>query len=188
VLLTFLVMTAIAVVRVQSLFAVVILSGIYSLTTAGIFIILDAVDVAFTEAAVAAGVSTMLMLGTLALTGHKQAPPKHAPVLPLTVVILTGIVLLWGTADMPRFGDPEAPVHRHVAPRYIEDSPTEIGVPNMVTSVLASYRGFDTLGETIVVFTAGVGVIALLGIGRRRRGPARNANRGDDRRSGNEHE
>ena len=64
-----------------------------------------------------------------------------------------------------RFGDPAAPVHHHVAPRYIEDSPTEVGVPNMVTSVLASYRGFDTLGETVVVFTAGVGVLALLGIG-----------------------
>lgn len=173
-LLTFLVVTAIAVVRVQSLFAVVILSGIYSLITAGVFIVLDAVDVAFTEAAVAAGITTMLMLGTLALTGHKQARPQRSPILPLTVVTLTGIVLLWGTGDMPRFGDPEAPVHRHVAPRYIQESPTEVGVPNMVTSVLASYRGFDTLGETVVIFTAGVGVAALLGIGRRRRGTAEN--------------
>lgn len=190
-LLTFLVLTAIAVVRMRSLFAVVMLSGIYSLTTAGVFIILDAVDVAFTEAAVAAGVSTMLMLGTLALTGHKQAEHRHAPVLPLTVVTLTGVVLLWGTSDMPRFGDPEAPVHRHVAPRYIEDSPTEIGVPNMVTSVLASYRGFDTLGETVVVFTAGIGVLALLGIGRRRRGSrhgAGDAAEGGDSDSGDGHE
>jgi multicomponent Na+:H+ antiporter subunit B len=170
VLLAFLVATAIAIVRVQSLFAAVMLSGIYSLTTAGVFIILDAVDVAFTEAAVAAGVSTMLMLSTLALTGHKQARSERSPVLPLTVVTLTGIVLLWGTVDMPRFGDPQAPVHRHVAPRYIQDSPSEVGVPNMVTSVLASYRGFDTLGETVVVFTAGIGVLALLGIGRRRSG------------------
>jgi multicomponent Na+:H+ antiporter subunit B len=178
--------TAIAVVRVRSLFAVVMLSGIYSLTTAGVFIILDAVDVAFTEAAVAAGVSTMLMLGTLALTGHKQAHSRRSPVLPLTIVTLTGIVLLWGTGDMPRFGDPEAPVHRHVAPRYIQDSPTEVGVPNMVTSVLASYRGFDTLGETVVVFTAGVGVLALLGIGRRRRGTSDRSTGGDGRGDDNE--
>lgn len=187
-LLTFLVATAIAVVRVQSLFAAVMLSGIYSLITAGVFIILDAVDVAFTEAAVAAGVATMLMLGTLALTGHKQAPHRHSPVLPLTVVTLTGIVLLWGTSDMPRFGDPEAPVHRHVAPRYIEDSPAEIGVPNMVTSVLASYRGFDTLGETVVVFTAGVGVLALLGIGRHRRRPRSNEKKADTKEPPDHHE
>lgn len=153
----------------QSLFAVVMLAGIFSLITAGLFLIMDAVDVAFTEAAVGAGISTVLLLGTLALTGFRQAKQRHSPMLPLMVVIITGVVLLWGTQDMPRFGDPNAPVHQHVAPRYIEDSPTEIGVPNMVTSVLASYRGFDTLGETAVVFTAGVGVLALLGIRRKKR-------------------
>jgi multicomponent Na+:H+ antiporter subunit B len=63
---------------------------------------------------------------------------------------------------MPRYGDPEAPIHRHVAPRYIEESPKEIGVPNLVTAVLASYRGYDTLGETTVIFTAGVAVLLLL--------------------------
>lgn len=168
-LLTFLAITAIAIVRIRDLFAVVMLSGIYSLISAGIFVVLDAVDVAFTEAAVGAGIATVLMLGTLALTGPKEAAPKHHPILPLSVVLITGAVLIWGTMDMPRFADPEAPIHRHVAPRYIADSPTEIGIPNMVTSVLASYRGFDTLGEVTVIFTAGVGVLALLGVRRRHR-------------------
>ncbi len=179
-MLTFLVATAIAVVRMQSLFAVVMLAGIYSLITAGLFLIMDAVDVAFTEAAVGAGISTVLLLGTLALTGFRQTRRRHSPMLPLMVVSITGVVLLWGTQDMPRFGDPQAPVHRHVAPRYIEDSPQEIGVPNMVTSVLASYRGFDTLGETAVVFTAGVGVLALLGIRRRRPNSDRRAGKASD--------
>jgi multicomponent Na+:H+ antiporter subunit B len=160
--------TAIAVLWIKSLFAVVMLFGIYSLLTASIFVAYDAVDVAFTEAAVGAGISTVLLLATLARTGHQQIMKAHSPALPLTVVIITGAVLIWGTADMPRFGDPTAPIHMHVAPRYIQDSPNEIGVPNMVTSVLASYRGFDTLGETAVVFTAGVGVLALLGIRRRK--------------------
>jgi multicomponent Na+:H+ antiporter subunit B len=109
-----------------------------------------------------------LLLVTLARTGHRQILKPHSPALPLTVVIITGAVLMWGTSDMPRFGDPAAPIHHHVAPRYIEDSPREVGLPNMVTSVLASYRGFDTLGETAVVFTAGIGVLALLGIRRRK--------------------
>jgi multicomponent Na+:H+ antiporter subunit B len=169
-LLILLVITAIAVVRIKSLFAVVMLFGIYSLITAGIFVVLDAVDVAFTEAAVGAGITTVLMLTTLARTGHKQAPARHSPALPLTVVIITGAVLFWGTQDMPRFADPGAPIHLHVADRYIEAGPEEVGVPNMVTAVLASYRGFDTLGEVAVVFTAGVGVLALLGVRRRRKG------------------
>ena len=70
---------------------------------------------------------------------------------------------------MPHLGDPEAPVHRHVAPRYILESPLETGIPNLVTSVLASYRGYDTLGEVAVIFTAGIAVLVLLGRGFRRR-------------------
>ena len=62
---------------------------------------------------------------------------------------------------MPHFGDPQA-VHQHVGPHYIGVSPTQIGVPNMVTSVLASYRGYDTLGETAVIFTACMAVLLLL--------------------------
>lgn len=91
----------------------------------------------------------------------------HKPWLPLFVVIVTGGMLVYGTLGLPAFSDPGAPIHQHVAPRYLSEGPVKTGVPNVVTAVLASYRGFDTLGETTVVFTAGIGVIALL----RRRAP-----------------
>lgn len=164
--------TAIGMIRLRNLFAVVMLSGIYSLLSAGLFVVLDAVDVAFTEAAVGAGVSTVFMLGTLALTTHREKASGHTPLIPLVVVFVTGAALVYGTSDMPEFGKADNPVNRHVAPRYIEESPQEVGVPNMVTAVLASYRGYDTLGETAVIFTAGVGVLILVGRSRRR-GPGR---------------
>ncbi len=165
-----LVVTAIAVVRMRSLFAIVMLSGVFSLLSALLFVTLDAVDVAFTEAAVGAGISTVLMLGTLALTARFERPSSHSPAIPLFVVIVTGAALIYGTLDMPNFGAADAPVQTHVAPDYLTRSPHEIGVPNVVTAILASYRGFDTLGETAVVFTAGIGVLLLIsGLGRRRR-------------------
>lgn len=165
VLLTMLVLTTVAIVRIQSLFAVIMLTGVFSLLAANIFVVLDAVDVAFTEAAVGAGISTVLMLATIAITGHeKKKRRKNSWIAPLIVVAITGAVLIYGTLDMPAFTDPSAPVHQHVAPRYINDSPTEVGIPNMVTSVLASYRGYDTMGEVIVVFAALIGVLSLLGI------------------------
>ncbi len=170
-------MTAIALLRIRNLFAVVMLAGIYSLLTAGLFTVMDAVDVAFTEAAVGAGISTVLMLGTLALVGRKEKATKRHPVLPLFVVLVTGAALVYGTLDMPRFGDPGNPIHHHVAPRYLEESGHEIGIPNVVTSVLASYRGYDTMGETTVIFTAVVGVLLLLAT-RRRRWPEEG--KGDD--------
>lgn len=175
VLLTFMVLTALAVIRLSNLVAVVMLLGIFSLLAALLYLSLDAVDVAFTEAAVGAGISTVLMLATLALTTHKAKGPYNVQPIPLAVVTITGAALIYGTFDMPRFGDPNAPIHTHVAPHYIEKSGEEIGPPNIVTSVLASYRGYDTLGEVTVIFTAGVGVMALLGRGglgvRRRRAP-----------------
>lgn len=156
------------------------LSGIYSLLSAGLFVVLDAVDVAFTEAAVGGGISTVLMLGTLALTGEQEKPRPAKKILPLLVVGITGGALIYGTLDMPHFGDPEAPIHKHVVPRYIEESPQETGLPNIVTSVLASYRGYDTLGETTVIFTAGIGVMLLLGAGslRRKKGNGESKNEG----------
>ena len=86
------------------------------------------------------------------------------------MVLATGAALVYGTLDMPHYGDPDAPVHQHVARHYLENSPTEVGVPNVVTAVLASYRGYDTLGEVAVIFTAATGLALLFGGRRRRRG------------------
>ena len=164
VLMTFLAAVALAIIRLRDLFAAVMLAGIFSLLSAGLFTVLDAVDVAFTEAAVGAGVSTVFMLATLSLTRFKEDPRyNRLEWKPLLLVIAIGCVLIYGTLDMPHYGDPEAPIHKHVAPRYLEESAQEVGPPNVVTSVLASYRGYDTFGETTVIFTAAVGVMMLLG-------------------------
>jgi len=163
-LFVFLLAVAVVVIHLRDLFAAVMLTGIFSLLSACLFTVMDAVDVAFTEAAVGAGISTILMLGTLALTTSEEKPEFNKPsLLALALVTLTGAALIYGTFDMPRFGDPAAPIHHHMAPRFIEDTGEEIGVPNQVTAVLASFRGYDTWGETTVIFTAGIGVMLLLG-------------------------
>ena len=169
VLLGLLMITGFAIVRMRSLLAVAMLTSIYSLLSASLFVVLDAVDVALTEAAIGAGISTILILATVALTSDEEKAPQHTPLLPLLVVIATGAALIYGTLDMPHYGDPAAPVHSHVAPDYLHTTPADIGVTNVVTSVLASYRGYDTLGEVTVIFTAAIGVLTLLGYRTRRR-------------------
>ncbi len=170
VLLLFLVAIAIGIIVLKDLLAAVILLGVYSLVAAGAFVVMDAVDVAFTEAAVGAGISIVLFLGCLSFTEHRQKPTQHDSLTGLFFVVLVGGVLIYGTLDMPRYGDPDSPAQTHpeVADRYIHKSYEEVGPPNIVTSVLASYRGYDTLGEVVVVFAAGVGVLSLLGLQRRR--------------------
>ena len=159
----------IAIIRITSLFGIVMLSGVYSLVSAAWFQAMDAVDVSFTEAAVGAGISTALYLGAMLLTVRKAKPTKGILKrwAPLLVVIGTGSALLYASVDLPAFGSLDSPVNTGVGMQYMEVSPKEVGTPNVVTAVLASYRGFDTFGETVVVFIAGVAVILLIGFGER---------------------
>lgn len=150
------------VARLSDLFAVIMLAGIYSLISASLFVMMDAIDVAFTEAAVGAGVSTLLLLKTLTLTERHESFPARKRFLAFVIVTITGSLLVYGTWDLPEFGNALTPAHQHVASRYLDMAVVETGSPNVVTAILASYRGFDTLGELLVIFTAGIGVLVLL--------------------------
>ncbi|MEJ2323579.1 MAG: DUF4040 domain-containing protein [Nitrospirota bacterium] len=163
-LLMFLVLTATAAVFMRDLLGAGIMLSAYSLLMAVVWTNLNAVDVAFTEAAVGAGITTVLLIAALSRTRRLEGRPvsRRKKLAGFIMVGLTGAVLMYGTLDMPAFGDPDAPANLHVAPRYIKHSEEEAGVANMVTAVLASYRGYDTLGETTVIFTAGSSVILLI--------------------------
>ena len=161
-LLTLLILTAIAIVRTADLFAAVMLTGIFSFLMAANFFVLDAADVALTEAAVGAAITTVLFLSTLALTAEREQPIATGRWLSIGVVVVTTLTLIYATFDKPRLGDPEAPVHQHVAPWYLETTPELIDIPNVVTAILGSFRGYDTLGEVFVVLTACIGVLFIL--------------------------
>ncbi len=94
-------------------------------------------------------------------------------ILAMVSVLLTGGILIYGTAAFPEFADPNAPPATHVSPHYIEEAVAETSVPNIVTAVLADYRGFDTLFETTVVFSAAMACFFLLRVfGEDDRGPS----------------
>ena len=161
-LVTMMVVLAVLVLCTSRLFAAIVLAGAYSLISAAMFVNLDAVDVAFTEAAVGAGVTTVLLLAAMARLPAEEERGTALLAAPLAVCLVAGALLVVAVLALPPFGDPSSPVHNHVAPRYLAESDAVLHIPNAVTTVLASYRGFDTLGEIIVIFTAGVGVLLLL--------------------------
>lgn len=166
--LTLLLVSAILVVRSCNLLYSVMLFAIFSLLMSLMYLIMGAPDVAITEAAVGACLGTVLFLSVLLVTGEKQAKPRH-PLAPLTVILIVGAALFFATIDMPHYADATAPAHQHVAPYYIEQTYRDMGIPNMVTGVLASYRGWDTLGEVTVILTAGLSVLLLLSTGRNKK-------------------
>ena len=152
----------IALLRSRSVIYTVLLTSAYSLVAALMFISLDAVDVAFTEASVGAGISTILFLAAIAFLPREEEKNVTSQVFPAIVCLVLGGILIWCSYDLPQIGLASSPIHQHIVPEYIAGSRNDIGIPNIVTSVLASYRGYDTFGETIVVFTAGIAVLAIL--------------------------
>lgn len=83
-------------------------------------------------------------------------------ILGFIVACMTGVLLLYGTADFPAWGDPACPAATHVSNVYIEKTFEQTHVPNIVTAVLADYRGYDTMFETSVIFCAGLACFLLL--------------------------
>ncbi len=162
-LLAMVVIIAIAMVQARDLFVAVMLSGIFSLLIATVFFLLDAADVSLTEAAVGAGISTVLFLGALSLTSDHEHSISPVRPLAIIIVIITMLLIFMSTFDFPIIGDPDSMVQNHIGAQYLEKTPEFVDIPNVVTAVLGSYRGYDTLGEVFVVLTAGVGVLFLLG-------------------------
>lgn len=169
------VVSGLAALQVRDLLAAVVLFGAFSFFSAMFFASLGALDVAFTEAAVGAAITTVLFVTAIFRTERRVGPARRrrrpASLGSWAALALVLAALVPALAHLPRVGDPDSPPARHVSPRYIERGEAETGAPNLVTAVLADYRGYDTLGETTVIFTAGLACLLVLGgAGRRRRG------------------
>jgi len=157
-LLVFLVMTAAGAILVKDLISAVFLLGTYSFTLALIWALLGAVDVAFVEATVGAGLATVFFLLTLSTVSEKDTLIRRFP-MPWTALVglpIVAMLLLYGAADLPAFGDPNSPASTHISHIYLENSVVETRTPNVVTAILMDYRSLDTFIETVVIFTAGI--------------------------------
>jgi len=164
--LTLVVLCAFATIMVKDLLSAAIIFGAYSFLMCLLWTEMGAVDVAFTEASVGAGVSTILFIAITFQTTRTVKKRKKgryaAKIIGLLSAVIMGLVLLAAEAHFPGFGDPNSPASLHLSPYYITHTLADTAVPNMVTSVLADYRGYDTMFETAVIFTAGLAVIAIL--------------------------
>ena len=163
-LLVLLIVTAAGAILVKDLIGAVLILGSYSFLLALVWAWLGAVDVAFVEAVVGAGLATVFFLLTLFGTASKDTHIRR-PTPPLIAVLglpLLGLLLLYAAEDFPTFRDPGSPASVHISPEYLKNSLQETETTNVLTSVLMDYRAFDTLIETAVIFTAGIACVLLL--------------------------
>lgn len=162
-LLLLLVILALTAVRSGDLLLATIALGGYGFVMALAWAAMGAVDVAFTEAVVGAGATTVFMLAAILRTSRRRSPVAggvHRLGLLTVLVLGAGLTLL--SAAMPTWDDPQSAPTTHVSPRYLTQAVRETATPNVVTAVLADYRSYDTLIETVVIFTAGLGCWLLL--------------------------
>ncbi|CCF78001.1 putative monovalent cationH+ antiporter subunit B [Wolbachia endosymbiont of Onchocerca ochengi] len=160
-LLLLLLMVTVFIVLSKHLIMSGILMCAFSSLIALMYLIMNAPDVAITEASVGAGLSTVFTFAALSLIKNHKTNLSHSPIM-LFFMSFLAICLSYFMTQLPDFGSHDAPIHLHVAPYYIENTEKITGVPNIVTAILASLRGYDTFGETIVVFTAALCIILTL--------------------------
>jgi len=165
-LFAFVVLTALFTALARDVLAAVIIFGAYSLGMAALYTFYRAPDVAMTEAAISAGVTTVLLLLTLAKTtrlDHEAAfESVNLPAAGAAGLLFAGLMLTMG--DIPAVGSEDAPIWSNpdVTQWYIAETYAETGVENTVMAVLAAFRGFDTFGEAVVVFAAGIAALIVL--------------------------
>lgn len=162
--LLFMIGSALAAAVLRDVVASIVAFAGYSFGVAVLWALLRAPDVALTEAAVGAGITTVLFLLTIARTSVPRSE-RFEGISPRSVLAVVAVVLTVGATvpALPAVGDPSAPVLAgEVSQYYLENAYEQTDVTNVVTAVLVGYRGFDTLGEVAVVFAAGVGMLLVL--------------------------
>ena len=163
-LLILLILTAGGAILVKDLLSAVLILGSYSFFLALVWAWLGAVDVAFVEAVVGAGLATVFFLVMLSGTDPRHTLIRRTPppIAALVGLPLLGLLLLYAANDLPAFGDPASPASMYISPFYLENSLADTQTPNVVTAILMDYRALDTLIETVVIFTAGIACWLLL--------------------------
>lgn len=163
-----LILAAVLALRLADLLGAVVVLGAYSLFAALLFAGMGAVDVAFVEVVLGAGVTGLLFIATILATGRRAEAAEAAagrgrPWLVAPLIAAFVALMLFASVDLPDRGDPNAPAHQHVAAQYLRRALDETATPNVVTAVLADYRSHDTFGETLVIFTAALAALLILG-------------------------
>lgn len=162
----FIILTAVGTMFFRDVLSAIVLFGAYSLGMALLYTFLLAPDVALTEAAIGAGVTTILLILTISRTVRPRSDDRFEDIHVPGAIAVLGFILMvgWVTFGLPRVGSPDAIAwaNEHVTQYYLFNTYSDTGVQNAVTAVLAAYRGFDTFGEAVVVFAAGVAVLVVL--------------------------
>ena len=161
-----LIIISIKIIVAQDLLNAVVASSVFSLLISVSYLIMDAPDVAMTEAALSACLSTCVYLSFLRKlpSNFKNNIPRTNIISASLICLLFLIILTYMGLELPSYGDYSAPLQIYSSKYYIKNTEKDIGIASLVAAILASYRAYDTLGETSVILIAGISVLLVLSL------------------------
>jgi len=157
------VITCIKLIFSKSLIESVIVMSVFSLFIGICYLLMDAPDVAMTETALGVCLSTCVLLNLIKIVGDNIGKPQKTRMV-LAALLCKILIACLGLAslDLPEYGDENSPMQTHLTNYYLENTKKDIAIPSIVAAILASYRGYDTLGETTVILIAGLAVLVII--------------------------
>jgi multicomponent Na+:H+ antiporter subunit B len=144
----------------RNLIESIIILSVFSLLISLCYLFMDAPDVAMTETALGACLSTCVLLNVAKIVGEDSG--KLNTFFAIILCAFFVVILTWISLDLPSFGTQDSEVQTHLTKYYLQNTRTDIAIPSFVAAILASYRGYDTLGETIVILIAGLAVLVIV--------------------------
>lgn len=154
--------TCIKLITSKNIVESIIIMSVFSLFIGICYLFLDAPDVAMTETALGACLSTCVLLNLTKIVGEDVGRVRKSKILFASILCSVFVICLsWAALDIPEFGSNDSPLQTHLTKYYVENTYKDIAIPSMVAAILASYRGFDTLGETTVILIAGIAVTVI---------------------------
>jgi len=157
-----LIIISIKIITAKDLLEAIIYTSVFSLLISVSYLIMDAPDVAMTEAALGACLSTCVYLSLLRKLPSNLKIIQRTKIIPASLICLLFVATLtYMGLELPSYGDENTPLQTHLTRYYIENTGKDIGIPSFVAAILASYRGYDTLGETSVILIAGISVLLV---------------------------
>ena len=165
----FLLLVIFKIIRTVENVSLVALSSLVSILLVLIYLSMDAPDVAMTETSVNVCLSTLISLAALKKLGKQRSDDIgqnsiFGDVLALFLCLTIAIFFIYISLDLKEFGAPWARIHNQVGKFYIDNTMQDLGIASIVCAILASYRGFDTMGETAVIASAVIAVLYILSI------------------------
>ena len=160
-----LVIIALTILFSQNLLVDVVLLTIFSLLMTFLYVLMNSPDVAITEAAVNSMLGTIFILTALILSGNKTTINiKKNTIIIVSFIVFFSLVLISPiTSQFPEFSAFLSPVNNEISNYYISETINKLGFTNIVTGILASFRGFDTFIETVVIFSAANSIYMIMG-------------------------